>query len=269
MASFRSAWYRLRSTYFLPCRLGEYREFIREYADYGYEMHSVISFWRLLCRGANVVDGKHMILRHDVDSDASTAEKMWLIDQELGARASFYFRLCTTDFDLMRRIEQSGSEASYHYEELATFAKQRCIRQPEELLPFMSIIQRVFGENIRMLRQKSGLPMASVASHGDFANRHLGMANWVLLESRELRTQLGIEVEAYDEGLMRFVVSRYSDIAQYPAVWSPGDPVKAAQGSEPVVYVLTHPGRWSRNRAELVKHDTLRLAQGIRYRLFR
>lgn len=216
-----------------------------------------------------MVDGKYAILRHDVDSDAGTAEKMWLIEQEFGARSSFYFRLCTADFDLMKRIEQSGSEASYHYEELATFAKQRCIRQSEELLPFMPAIQRMFGENVRMLRRQSGLPMVSVASHGDFANRHLGMPNWVILEQRELRMQLGIEVEAYDEGLMKFAVSRYSDIAQYPAVWNPGDPVEAAQRSEPVVYVLTHPGRWRRSRAELVKHDTLRLAEGIRYRLSR
>jgi len=208
-----------------------------------------------------------MILRHDVDSDAATAEKMWSIEQEFGVRSSFYFRLCALDSDLMRRIEHSGSEASYHYEELATFAKQHCIRQPEELLPFMPGIQQMFGENIRALRQQTGLPMVSVASHGDFANRHLGVANWVLLQSHELRAQLGIEVEAYDEALMRFVIGRYSDIAQYPALWNPSDLVEAVQRSEPVIYVLTHPGRWSCNRAELIKQDTLRLIEGIRYRL--
>jgi len=230
-------------------------------------MHSVVSFWRLLSSGAHVVDGKFMILRHDVDSDVATAEKMWSIEQEFGARSSFYFRLCTLDFDLMRSIEQSGSEASYHYEELATFAKQRCIRQPEDLVRFMPEIQRMFGDNIGMLRQQSGLPMVSVASHGDFANRHLGMANWVLLEPRELRAQLGIEVEAYDEALMRFVISRYCDIAQYPALWNPSNPVEAVQRSEPVTYVLTHPGRWNCNRAERVKQDTLRLMDGIKYHL--
>ena len=269
MAFLTSAWYRLRSTYFLPCRLGEYREFIKGCASYGYEMHSIISFWWLLSSGASVSDGKYMILRHDVDSDAATAEKMWSIEQEFGARSSFYFRLCTLDFDLMRRIEQSGSEASYHYEELATFAKQRCIRRPEELLPLMPEIQRTFADNIGILRQQSGLPMISVASHGDFANRHLGMANWMLLEPYELRTQLGIEVEVYDEKLMNFVSSRHSDIAQYPALWNPSNPIGAVRRSEPVIYVLTHPGRWSRNRAELVEQDTLRLVEGIRYRLSR
>jgi len=246
--------------------LSEYREFIQECSNCGYEMHSIISFWRLLSSGAGVSDGKYMILRHDVDSDAATAENMWSIEQEFGARSSFYFRLCTLDFDVMRRIEQSGGEASYHYEELATFAKQRHIRWTEELLPFMPEIQRMFGENIRMLRQQSGLPMVSVASHGDFANRHLGMVNWLLLESCELRMELGIEVEAYDEKLMNFVTSRRSD-AQYPVLWNPSNPIEAVRQSEPTVYVLTHPGRWSCNRAELVKKDTLRLVEGIRYRL--
>lgn len=247
--------------------MSEYREFIQECADYGYEMHSISSFWRLLSSGASVVDGKHMILRHDVDSNVAAAEQMWSIEQEFGARSSFYFRLCTLDFDVMRRIEQSGGEASYHYEELATFAKQRHIRWTEELLPFMPEIQRMFGENIRMLRQQSGLPMVSVASHGDFANRHLGMANWAFLASQEVRAELGIEVEAYDEALMRSVTGRYSDIAQYPDLWNPSDPREAVQRSEPVIYVLTHPGRWSCNRAEQVKQDSVRLVEGIKYRL--
>ena len=259
-------WYRLRSTYFLPCRLDEYREFIQKCVNSGYEMHSIISFWRLLSSGTNVENRKCMILRHDVDSDAATAEKMWSIEQEFGARSCFYFRLCTLDFDLMRRIEQSGSEASYHYEELATFAKKHRLRRPGDVVAFIPEIQRMFAENIRMLRQQSGLPMISVASHGDFANRHLGMVNWLLLESCELRMQLGIELEAYDEKLMSFVTSRHAD-AQYPAIWNASNPIEAVRRSEPVIYVLTHPGRWNCNRAELARQDTLRLVEGIRYRL--
>jgi len=233
--------------------------------SYGYEMYSIISFWRLLSTGTNLLSGKHMILRHDVDSDAATAEIMWSIEQEFGAKSSFYFRLRTLDFDLMRSIEQSGSEASYHYEELATFAKQHRIKQAEALLALMPEIQRVFCKNIRMLKQQSGLPMASVAAHGDFANRHLRMPNWLLLESAELREELGIEVEAYDKQLMKSVTSRHSD-AQYPDLWSPTDPLEAVRRSEPVIYVLTHPGRWRRNQVELLRQDTVRLVEGIRYR---
>lgn len=167
----------------------------------------------------------------------------------------------------MRRIEQSGSEASHHYEELAICSKQHSTGQPEGLVPFMSEVQRTLGDNIRMMRQQSGLPMVIVASHGDLANGHLGRANWVFLEPRELRTHLGIEVEAYNEALMRLVISRYYDIGQYPALWNPSNPVEAVQRSEPVIYVLTHPGRWNCNRAERVKQDTLRLMDGIKYHL--
>mgnify|MGYP006145381963 CR=1 FL=1 len=63
-----------------------------------------------------------LVHRHDIDTDLPTARRMFALEQKHGVRASYYFRLSTLDFGLMRDIERYGSEASYHYEEIATYA---------------------------------------------------------------------------------------------------------------------------------------------------
>ena len=49
------------------------------------------------------------------------------------------------------------------------------------------------------------------ASHGDFANRAVGIPNHYLLQSEGLCDCLGIEFEAYDSKLMAPVIARLSD----------------------------------------------------------
>ncbi len=70
------------------------------------------------------------MLRHDVDTDPGTAAAMWDIERELGVESSYFFRLSTLAPALMADIAAGGSEASYHYEEVATVAKRRRLRTP-------------------------------------------------------------------------------------------------------------------------------------------
>lgn len=142
-----------------------------------------------------------------MDINPAAAEEMWRIEQDLGAKSSFYFRLSTMDLELMKRIEESGSEASYHYEEIATMIKQRRLRTKDEVLKCMPEIQQLFWQNYTCLKHKSALPMASVASHGDFTNRILSIPNWYLLQSSDLRKKLRIEVETHDREIMKYVMS--------------------------------------------------------------
>lgn len=260
----RSAWHRVYSDYLMPCRIDEYRDLLKKIMQHGYRTHSIVSFWRLLTGGEDVTGGRHAVLRHDVDVDPTAAEEIWHVEQELGARSSFYFRLSTLDLDLMGRIEQSGSEASYHYEEIATVVKQHRLRTREQVFCFMPEIQQLFRENYVALKDKSHLPMASVAAHGDFANRAIEMANWHLLRLPDLRSELGIEVEAYDRQLMDPVTSRISD-AQYPELWRPIGPDDAIRDLSPVIYILTHPRRWKPGISARARHDIIRLIEGIGY----
>ncbi len=111
----------------------------------------------------------------------------------------------------MKQIEQSGSEASYHYEELATLIKKYRISSADEVTNIVREAQSLSVVNYRMLKEMTGLPLASVASHGDFANRAVGIPNHYLLQSEGLCDCLGIEFEAYDSKLMAPVIARLSD----------------------------------------------------------
>jgi len=107
-----------------------------------------------------------------------------------------------------------GSQASYHYEELATVAKtttapQRLGRESAHL-PEAS--RPVPTESQPAARDHRGLPMRVVASHGDFVKPALKSPNWLILDDPAFRHQVDVELETYDEALLRHLPSRYTDV---------------------------------------------------------
>lgn len=260
----KSTWHRLYNDFFMPCRLAQYRAFLRAALEAEYEFHSVVSFFREN-QECTPKRSRRVILRHDVDSDVKTAEAMWEIEQELGVRASFYFRLSTVDIRLMQSIEKSGSEASYHFEELATVAKRLRIRDTARSAELLPLAAEEFVSNLRKLRMLTGLPMYTVASHGDFANRVLKAPNYLLLADQALRARLGILAETYDAEAMRQVVVRCAD-APYPELWIPEDPRLACDRRVPVLYVLTHPGYWRASWGPNISFIFRRIVEGIAFK---
>ena len=259
-----SIFQRVYCDFLMPSRLGKYRDLLEDATKRGYHFHSVYSFHQECQSGA--VAFPALILRHDIDSDVATAKEIWKIEQSLGARSSFYFRLSTIDVPLMQSIEAVGSEASYHYEELATVAKRRRVRLANEVDSILPEVREMFAENLLKLRTKTGLPMRTVASHGDFANRALGVPNHVILNDPELRQRLNIALEAYDAEAMSKVDVRCSD-APYPEHWSPVDPQHAIRMHTNVVYILTHPRNSRVARLENLRLLLQRIAENFSYKV--
>ena len=261
-------WHRIYADFFMPTRLEAYREFLQEVINCGYHICSVSFFWeQIKSRQVRPLE-KYLVLRHDIDTDVTTAKAMWQIEQSLGVRSSYYFRLSTIDIPFMREIELSKGEASYHYEELATLAKQKCLKTPEQVFREIPYIREMFRQNLNSLRQKSRLPMKVVASHGDFVNRELRVYNWEFLKDESFRKEIGVELEVYDEAFTRHITSRHSDTL-YPVLWKPENPLRAVQMDAPVVYVLVHPRHWQPNPKENLVDDIKRALEGLRYSLAR
>ena len=254
---------RFYADFLMPSRLHEFHQLLRLALEHEYSTYSILQFWKLTNGGQKPPLGKVLLLRHDVDTDPSTAEQMWNIENALSIRSSYYFRLSTLDIPLMKKIESSGSEASYHYEELATICKRDHIRSPEEAMDRLTDIKQEFARNIIWLRGKSALPMRSVASHGDFINRKLGIRNVELLRDRGFRKQLDIHLEVYDDSAMELVQSRHSDCA-YPKFWEPSDPKLAIECGIKVVYVLVHPRHWQTALRENFLDDWNRFFSALR-----
>jgi hypothetical protein len=254
---------RLYSDYFMPSRVPIHERLIRAAHDLGFAQASVRDYFNSICDG-NVSDGtKVLVHRHDIDTDLRTARKLFEVEQKAQIKSSFYFRLSTLDFGLMREIEEYGSEASYHYEEVATFAKQNRIRDAAAIRARMSEIRQIFIANFCSIEQRLGLKMTTVASHGDFANRRLKLNNTELLNDPHLRERCGIKCETYDQALLQHFDFYVAD-KPHPQYYHPSCPLEALSKYRRICF-LTHPRQFETNWVENTKDNLFRFYEGARW----
>lgn len=254
---------RLYADYLMPSRLHEYEALLAAAAEAGYRQTSVRNFYRGLCQGAP--HSRTLVHRHDIDSDVRTARKMFAIEARHGVHASYYFRLSTLDFGFMREIEAAGSEASYHFEEVADYAKRHRIRQADEVRRHFSQIGELFVTNFMRIAEQLGTMPATVSSHGDFANRRLNVINHELLHDQALRKRCGIECETYDQQLLRAFDLYISD-RKPPVYYTPASPFDAL-GQHDCICLLTHPVQWETNWLESTRCNLRRALEELAWRL--
>ena len=253
---------RLYADYLMPSRMAEYEALLVKAAQAGYRQLSVRDFHREVLAGDPT--GKVLVHRHDIDSDLRTARKMFALETKHGIAASYYFRLSTLDYGFMRDIEAAGSEASYHYEEVATYAKRHRLRRGDLVRQRFPEIRELFVRNFSRIREQLGMQMATVASHGDFANRRLQVINHELLRDDQLRRRCGIECESYDAELLRHFDLYISD-RPYPVFYYPMSPFTAL-GVHQRICFLTHPVQWETNWLESTRCNLQRLAEEAAWR---
>ncbi|SHH02561.1 hypothetical protein [Massilia sp. CF038] len=249
---------RMYSDYLMPSRLGYYDTLVRTAKERGYDQLSLREF---LCPPPAEGRGLSLVHRHDIDSDVRTAAKMFAIEVRHGITASYYFRLSTLDFGLMREIDAYGSEASYHFEEVADFAKRHHIHDPDVLRSRFPAIRVQFRQNLQRIERTLKRKLVTVASHGDFANRRLAVINNEILLDPEFRARCGIACEAYDDDLLRQFDVSISD-RPHPVYFHPLDPL-AALGRYRSICLLTHPVQWETNWRESTRCNVRRLVEGL------
>jgi hypothetical protein len=255
---------RIYCDYLRPERLDEFRRLIARGVDLRYETLTLSAFARLVEAGE--APQRVLLLRHDVDSDLPRARRMWRIERELGVVGTYFFRRSTWDLPFMRELAAHGCEVGYHYEELATLVKQRGAATAEEARALIVPARERLRAALAELRTQSVMPLDVLASHGDFANRHVDVSNAELLEDRRFRAEIGVRIEAYD--LEGHVDARASDNA-CPRAWQPLDPLPALERGVGVVELLVHPRAWGAAPAVNARADLARLAEECRYRLQR
>jgi hypothetical protein len=251
---------RLYCDYLKPSQLAAYEEVVCAAHKEGYTQTSVRGYFDLVREGRCPPD-KVIVHRHDIDTDLRTTRKMFEIEKKHGIKSSFYFRLSTLDFNLMREIEAYGSEASYHYEELATYAKKNKIKDPTVLRDRMPEIRSDFIANFSRIEQRLGKKMRTVASHGDFANRRLKVNNTEILDDPRLRDACGIGCEAYDRALLDHIDIYIAD-RPAPQYYHPAPPFDAIRAHRRICLV-THPRQVETNWKENTKDNLSRFYQGL------
>lgn len=258
-------WERVYADYLAGSRLDEYRRLIAASLDLGFRHCTIADLNAAIAKSSFTTDDKIFVHRHDIDTDADGARAFFEIEKALGIRSTFYFRLSTLDISLMREINAYGSEVGYHYEELATRAKRRGLGTGASALADLDSIRADFERNFRALQDALGFKIRSVASHGDFINRRLGVQNTPILQDADLRNRLGIECESYDPALMDFFNAYLSDdLPTRP--YKRGSPFEAIQ-SKRHVCLLTHPRHWRTSPLDNTSDNLRRIGEEIEWQI--
>lgn len=253
---------RFHQNFLMRSRIPEYRALLLGTKARGYTVMTVRDL-AVCAAGRKPLPPLALVLRSDVDSDVATARAMFEVEKELGIRATYYFRLCTLDGRLMREMQDHGTEVGYHFEEVATAAKRNGFRNPADVALHLDAIREQFRRNIERYRDAAGSLPKTVASHGDFANRKIRMANCCIV-NQEIREEFGILAEAYDEWLNAPVTMRLAD-CEPPKWWSPVPLTEALARQPRCLYVLVHSRQWRANPWENVKADVIRGAEGLMF----
>lgn len=205
---------------------------------------------------------KLLILRHDIDEKSIANYKMFAIEKKYGVKASYYFRICTIDPQLIKAIENYGSEASLHYETIAEFAGARNIQKKETLFKsdFQEKCMEVLKTDLEKFRIIYNAPCETIASHGHLVNRKLGVTNHFLTEDLKAYEFLNIKLEAYNEDFLQNVITCYisdfglldiNDGYRYGK-----SPIEAITEEEKCILFLSHPHHWYFSKFERIKKIT-------------
>lgn len=233
---------RLYNDFLRPSKEGEYEEILKAAQGKGYEFHTVLSFEDVIKSGVDP-NKKYLILRRDIDTgDFYILRKMLSLEKKYGARATYYFRWNTINVELMQEIADAGGEASYHYEEVATFCYKHRITTKEKMLEHIEEIRDLFIKQYPSFKDKTKQPCLTIASHGDYMNTRFQYQNYELINDR-VRNACGFIREAYDCEHMNVLTCRIAD--QKEMELFPEKAIEAIERGEPVLELLTHPRQWN------------------------
>lgn len=259
--------HRLYQDFLMGSRFATLERLLRSATDGGYRIVSVAD-WADLVEREETSSQRLLVLRHDIDTDPATGLAMAEIERDAGAGASFFFRLSTFDPAVVARTRSMGFHVSYHFEELASHSKARGLVTVAAVNAELPVIQQTFAENLLRLRDRFGLPLDIVCSHGDWKNRQLRLSNHALLNDAGLRQQLKIRYETYDPALAAPLAGRFADAA-LPDIWSPADPFAAIAAGHSPLYLLLHPRQWRSSLTANARETTVRIREAIQARLKR
>jgi hypothetical protein len=226
-------------------RINKYDFIIKEALEKGYNVVSMRDYIEKKYDNSK----KLFILRHDVDHFSDGTKMMYEVEKKYKVKSSFYFRNCTYEPALMKKIEAYGSESSLHFEPIADFVKANNIKDRDELYTFKDWEEKslnILKANLDRFRNLLELPCKTIASHGEYENALVQTPNNFLTENIETYKFLNIELEAYNAEMIEQVTCYISDV---PIEISGGykygtTPLQAIENDEQFIMFLSHPNHW-------------------------
>lgn len=137
-----------------------YKSLLQAFVDAGFRFQKFEDYL------SNPLEGKVVILRHDVDELADNALKMAKVEHDMGVVSTYFFRIVKQSDkpDVIRKIVSMGHAVGYHYEDLSLaegdFEKAR----------------ESFEKNLSYFRQY--YPVKVVCMHGSSSSKYDNRLLW-------------------------------------------------------------------------------------------
>lgn len=137
-----------------------YKSLLQAFVDAGFRFQKFEDYL------SNPLEGKVVILRHDVDELADNALKMAKVEHDSGVVSTYFFRIVKQSDkpDVIRKIVSMGHAVGYHYEDLSLaegdFEKAR----------------ESFEKNLSYFRQY--YPVKVVCMHGSSSSKYDNRLLW-------------------------------------------------------------------------------------------
>lgn len=140
--------------------LQSYQSLIEAFQAAGYQFQT---FEELMTKP---LEGKTVVMRHDVDELAWNALKIAQLENKLGVRSTIFFRIVKQSNvpEVIRQIVALGHEVGYHYEDLS-------LAQGDE-----EKAMDTFAENLAYFR--TYYPVKSVCMHGSSFSKYDNRLLW-------------------------------------------------------------------------------------------
>lgn len=248
--------------------LKKYGELLRVFKENGYRF---ITFEQYCLNKDALCDSKFVILRHDVDLKAENSLAVAKIEFELGAHASYYFRVVeqSNKPGIIKAIVALGHEIGYHYEDMSI-----CGGNAEKAIAH-------FKKRLGYFR--GFYPVRTICMHGAPTSKYDGKDLWKSYDYHAF----GIVGEPYidvdfskvfyltDTGRRwdGFNVSVRDKIPVYQEQWeekgwgyhATNDIIKAIEnGTFPnQLMMTTHPQRWTDHKGEWSKELVLQSVKNV------
>lgn len=232
-------------------RLDEYKKILEYALQKGYILTSLADWYE-----NNFYPGKKVfLLRHDVDMNAYCALQMFIIEDTLGAKSTYYFRWLTDKSKIIKRITEAGFEVSLHYETLATYCRNHNISEKDQIkeTDLHNCFELLLNEKNKF--EKKYGPVKTLCSHGAPRNRKIDLPNRVILNSGN-RYLLNIYFETYDSDIMERIDKYISDssVNTDHRFRNNIDPYEEIRNNTETICLLTHPQHWYYSPIANIKH---------------
>lgn len=148
--------------------LQSYIKILEAFSSTGYTFYT----FEEVCK-MKIKQGKWIIMRHDVDRIPWNAVKMATIEQNMGIKSSYYFRVAKEAYnpDVIKKIVEMGHEAGYHYEDMDLLSGD------------IDAAYQSFKKNLDHFR--SYYPVQTICMHGSPLSKHDNREVWEKYDYRD------------------------------------------------------------------------------------